>query len=47
MPETDQLIEPFQLGNLTIPNRVVMTIVKLGYGNKKGEVNRFEQDKTG
>ena len=40
MSEHDQLIEPFQLGSLTIPNRVVMTTVKLGYGNKEGEVNK-------
>ncbi len=40
MSEPDHLIEPFQLGSLTIPNRVVMTTVKLGYGNKAGEVNK-------
>lgn len=40
MSEPDQLIEPFQLGSLTIPNRVVMTTVKLGYGNQEGEVNK-------
>ena len=40
MFEQDRLVEPFQLGSLTIPNRVVMTTIKLGYGNKKGEVNQ-------
>jgi 2,4-dienoyl-CoA reductase-like NADH-dependent reductase (Old Yellow Enzyme family) len=28
-----------QSGGLTLPNRVVMTTVKLGYSNKKEEVN--------
>jgi 2,4-dienoyl-CoA reductase-like NADH-dependent reductase (Old Yellow Enzyme family) len=28
-----------QLGDLTLLNRVVMTTVKLGYSNNKGEVN--------
>jgi 2,4-dienoyl-CoA reductase-like NADH-dependent reductase (Old Yellow Enzyme family)/thioredoxin reductase len=32
------LLKPFQLGSLTLPNRVVMTTVKLGYGTRKGEV---------
>lgn len=40
MSEPDQLIKPFQLGSLTIPNRVIMTTIKLGYGNKKGEINQ-------
>lgn len=40
MSEPGQLLEPFQLGSLTIPNRVVMTTVKLGYGNKEGGVNK-------
>ncbi len=40
MPEKSQLLEPFQLGKLTLPNRVVMTTLKLGYGNKVGEVNQ-------
>ncbi|MCK5794279.1 MAG: FAD-dependent oxidoreductase, partial [Anaerolineales bacterium] len=40
MSVTSQLTEPYQLGNLTLPNRVVMTTIKLGYGNKKGEVNQ-------
>jgi 2,4-dienoyl-CoA reductase-like NADH-dependent reductase (Old Yellow Enzyme family)/thioredoxin reductase len=32
------MLQPFQLGSLTLPNRVVMTTVKLGYGTEKGEV---------
>jgi 2,4-dienoyl-CoA reductase-like NADH-dependent reductase (Old Yellow Enzyme family)/thioredoxin reductase len=32
------MLQPFQLGRLTLPNRIVMTAVKLGYGNQKGEV---------
>ena len=40
MSERDLLLQPLQLGNLTLPNRVVMTTLKLGYGNKKGEVNQ-------
>ena len=32
------MLQPFQLGSLTLPNRVVMTTVKLGYGTQKGEV---------
>ena len=40
MSTHDQLIQPLQLGNLTLPNRVVMTTVKLDYGNKKGEANQ-------
>jgi 2,4-dienoyl-CoA reductase-like NADH-dependent reductase (Old Yellow Enzyme family)/thioredoxin reductase len=36
----DLLFQPFKLGYLTIPNRVVMTTVKLGYSNNKGEVNQ-------
>lgn len=34
----DPLFEPLRLGGLTLPNRVVMTAVKLGYGTEKGEV---------
>jgi 2,4-dienoyl-CoA reductase-like NADH-dependent reductase (Old Yellow Enzyme family)/thioredoxin reductase len=34
----EKILQPFQLGNLTLPNRVVMTTMKLGYGTKKGEV---------
>jgi len=40
MSKSSQLTEPYQLGNLTLPNRVVMTTIKLGYGNIKGEVNQ-------
>ncbi len=40
MSESSQLTEPYQLGNLALPNRVVMTTIKLGYGNIKGEVNQ-------
>jgi 2,4-dienoyl-CoA reductase-like NADH-dependent reductase (Old Yellow Enzyme family)/thioredoxin reductase len=32
------MLQPFQLGILTLPNRVVMTTVKLGYSTEKGEV---------
>jgi 2,4-dienoyl-CoA reductase-like NADH-dependent reductase (Old Yellow Enzyme family)/thioredoxin reductase len=32
------MLQPFRLGNLTLPNRVVMTAVKLGYGTEEGEV---------
>ncbi|MBN1453958.1 MAG: FAD-dependent oxidoreductase [Anaerolineales bacterium] len=31
---TEKLLQPFQLGSLTLPNRVVMTTVKLGYGTE-------------
>jgi 2,4-dienoyl-CoA reductase-like NADH-dependent reductase (Old Yellow Enzyme family)/thioredoxin reductase len=34
----DKMIQPFRLGSLTLPNRVVMTTVKLGYGTERGEV---------
>jgi 2,4-dienoyl-CoA reductase-like NADH-dependent reductase (Old Yellow Enzyme family)/thioredoxin reductase len=34
----DILLQPLPLGNLKLPNRVVMTAVKLGYATKKGEV---------
>ena len=34
----EKMLQPFQLGNLTLPNRVIMTTVKLGYGTEKGEV---------
>ena len=40
MSEQEKLFQSLQIGNLILPNRVVMTTVKLGYGNKKGEVNR-------
>ena len=32
------LFQSLQMGNLTLPNRVVMTTVKSGYSNKRGEV---------
>ncbi|MGQ9833710.1 MAG: oxidoreductase [Candidatus Villigracilaceae bacterium] len=32
------MLQPFQIGNLTLPNRVVMTAVKLGYATKEGKV---------
>jgi len=32
------MLQPFQLGSLTLPNRIVMTTIKLGYSNEKGEV---------
>jgi 2,4-dienoyl-CoA reductase-like NADH-dependent reductase (Old Yellow Enzyme family)/thioredoxin reductase len=35
---SDKLLQPFQLGTLALPNRVVMTTVKLGYGTEKGDV---------
>jgi len=35
--EYEHLFQPLTLGNLTLPNRVVMTTVKLGYSNRKGE----------
>ena len=38
MPE-DPLLTPLQLGALTLPNRVVMTAVKLGYSTKQSTVN--------
>ena len=34
----DPLLQPQRLGNLTLPHRVVMTAVKLGYATKTGEV---------
>lgn len=34
----DSMFKPFKLGNLTLPNRIVMTAVKLGYATEKGEV---------
>jgi 2,4-dienoyl-CoA reductase-like NADH-dependent reductase (Old Yellow Enzyme family)/thioredoxin reductase len=33
-----KMLQPFQLGRLALPNRIVMTTIKLGYGNEKGEV---------
>lgn len=35
---SDKLLQPIQIAELTIPNRVLMTTVKLGYGNTSGEV---------
>ncbi len=40
MSKSELLFQSLALGNLTLPNRVVMTTVKLGYGNKKGEVTQ-------
>ena len=40
MSEHEPLFQPLQLGSLTLPNRVVMTTVKLGYSNKTGEVTK-------
>jgi 2,4-dienoyl-CoA reductase-like NADH-dependent reductase (Old Yellow Enzyme family)/thioredoxin reductase len=36
----DPLFEPLRLGGVTLPNRVVMTAVKLGYGTERGEVTK-------
>jgi 2,4-dienoyl-CoA reductase-like NADH-dependent reductase (Old Yellow Enzyme family)/thioredoxin reductase len=33
-----KLLQPFQLGRLSLPNRIVMTTIKLGYGTQRGEV---------
>ncbi len=38
MSEHKLLSQPLQIGGLTLPNRVVMTTVKLGYGNLKDEI---------
>ncbi len=35
----DLLFQPLELRGLTLPNRIVMTAVKLGYANKQGEVS--------
>ncbi len=35
----DPLFHPLQMGSLTLPNRVVMTAIKLGYATQTGEVN--------
>jgi 2,4-dienoyl-CoA reductase-like NADH-dependent reductase (Old Yellow Enzyme family)/thioredoxin reductase len=35
----DAILRPLQVGTLSLPNRVVMTTVKLGYGSLDGEVN--------
>jgi 2,4-dienoyl-CoA reductase-like NADH-dependent reductase (Old Yellow Enzyme family) len=38
MAEYDLLFQSLRVGNLTLPNRVVMTTVKLGYSNLEGEI---------
>ena len=35
----EKMFQPLRLGSLTLPNRVVMTTVKLGYSGQQGEVN--------
>jgi NADH:flavin oxidoreductase / NADH oxidase family len=35
---TDPIFHPVSVGSLDLPNRVVMTTVKLGYGTPVGEV---------
>jgi 2,4-dienoyl-CoA reductase-like NADH-dependent reductase (Old Yellow Enzyme family)/thioredoxin reductase len=35
---TDLLFQPLQVGRLTLPNRLLMTTVKLGYATPNGEV---------
>jgi 2,4-dienoyl-CoA reductase-like NADH-dependent reductase (Old Yellow Enzyme family)/thioredoxin reductase len=35
---TDLLFQPIRVSNLTLPNRVLMTTVKLGYGGLDGQV---------
>lgn len=35
---TEIMLQPFRLGGLTLPNRVVMTAIKLGYGTQEGEI---------
>jgi len=35
---TDLLFQPLRIGSLTLPNRVLMTTVKLGYGTPEGSV---------
>jgi 2,4-dienoyl-CoA reductase-like NADH-dependent reductase (Old Yellow Enzyme family) len=34
----EKLFQPLRIGNLALPNRVVMTTVKLGYSNQQGGV---------
>jgi 2,4-dienoyl-CoA reductase-like NADH-dependent reductase (Old Yellow Enzyme family)/thioredoxin reductase len=36
----DPLFSPLRLGDLVLPNRVVMTPIKLGYGTERGDVTR-------
>jgi 2,4-dienoyl-CoA reductase-like NADH-dependent reductase (Old Yellow Enzyme family) len=38
----DKLFQPLRLGGLMLPNRVIMTTVKLGYSDQKGEVTDLE-----
>ena len=38
MSQNDLLFQPLKLGELTLPNRVIMTTVKLGYSNPLGIV---------
>ncbi|MFO8099275.1 MAG: FAD-dependent oxidoreductase [Salinibacter sp.] len=35
---TQVLFQPLTIGDLTVPNRVLMTTIKLGYGTERGEV---------
>ena len=35
---TEQLFRPLTIGSLRLPNRVLMTTIKLGYGTPQGEV---------
>ena len=35
---SEMMFQPFQIGSLILPNRVVMTTIKLGCGTRKGEV---------
>jgi 2,4-dienoyl-CoA reductase-like NADH-dependent reductase (Old Yellow Enzyme family)/thioredoxin reductase len=35
---SENMLQPFRLGTLTLPNRVVMTTVKLGYATTEGEI---------
>ncbi len=34
----DPILQPLRVGGMTLPNRVVMTTVKLGYATREGEV---------
>ncbi|MEJ2117899.1 MAG: NADH:flavin oxidoreductase, partial [Alphaproteobacteria bacterium] len=35
----EKMFQPLQLADLTLPNRVVMTAVKLGYADKQGAIS--------
>jgi 2,4-dienoyl-CoA reductase-like NADH-dependent reductase (Old Yellow Enzyme family)/thioredoxin reductase len=35
---TDNIFQPIQVGTLELPNRVLMTTIKLGYGTSQGDV---------